>query len=519
MKYSLLILLMMLAPIVAVAGYTDNAPVAVIEPEAINSPVGVLAGDTLKYDIDALTIPGSPEDVTLPDFSGNQIFMKILNVNDSEILPDGTGTFITYAVGLMFLETETITINPGDPLEQVIAIPSGSATPSITLEGVPRFDGLNAPTVFFINDDWASHEAFFTGMGMTVTNGATDLEVLATNGTGTISGNWRKSDGVLTHILFDDIYWMGLNATGVTIELSLASKEYKPLAVTVGQTLELDIDAIDIGVSGSGTLFSMLNTTIVDEINDQLDLLEGETMLRFVVDDIAGCYVRGRGYMYNFSTGLLDGGTDQTVFNGFLGCYQTTEPPMYVDGYMGGIWAPAITPDWDIYAAQMKLYNYGLTEYMDYIFATPMPEDALTINSVGANFELTTNGAFKFFQVGISANVDQNMTNAFTSPIPPAVYDQGINVIAELDLYTCFHETGIAAAIKVSGTISAEFYTTNITLPSGTVVLDFNFKLRNPNYNPPEPSTADTIPGFTWLIAIPALFGIAAFAFIARKRK
>ncbi|MHA1355478.1 MAG: hypothetical protein ACTSR1_09930 [Candidatus Heimdallarchaeota archaeon] len=52
-----------------------------------------------------------------------------------------------------------------------------------------------------------------------------------------------------------------------------------------------------------------------------------------------------------------------------------------------------------------------------------------------------------------------------------------------------------------------------------SITVEFDFKLVNPNYNPPDPIGRGFIPGFTWAIAIPALIGVAAFALFARKRK
>ena len=510
----------MLTPLVGVTGLSDS-PQASIRPDAIDSGVGVVAGDTLKYNIDALTIPGTIPNLTLPDFAGNQIYIKILNVNTSAILPEGTGTLVNYAVGLMFLEAETITVGEG-LLAQVFTIPAGTATPSVSLEGNPGFnDSSVPPTVFFVNDDWASHQTFFEGMYFTVTNGATEFEILATNGTGTIEGTWRKSDGVLTHMLMDNIIWGPMDMTGYTIELNLASKVYKPLAVTVGQTLELKADKTDLEVTGTGDFYDIINQTEIQEIQDDLALMKGEVVMRFVVEDIAGCYVRGRGYSYDMDTHTLTGG-DKVVFNGFIGSYQVEQPPLWGSGmsYMGGYWAPAITPDWDIYAAQMKLYDYGIsTAINDFLLGGAIPEDDVTINNIAGSFELTSKRAFKFFQFAFTADANVNMTGAF-GPIPPAVYEVGQHIVAEIEGYTGFHESGIAASLRVTGLISAELYAPGtVTAPTGTIVIEFDIKLRNPDYNPPDPIGRGFIDGFTWIIAIPALFGIAAFAIIARKRK
>ncbi len=515
----------MLAPIVAVSGYTDNAPYVAVRPDAIDSDVGVLAGDTLKWNIDQLTIPGAaPDNVTLPDFAGNQIYMKILHVDDSYILPEGTGTYVTFAVGLLFLQTETITLYEGfGVLEQNIVIPAGAATPSMTLAANPSFnDSDYSPTVFFVNDDWAAHETFFTNMGMTVTNGATNFEVEFINGTGTVAGTWRKSDGVLTHLLFDDIYMGDMDMTGYTIELTLASKEYKPLAVTVGQILDLKGDVMDFEVTGSGDLYNELNQTIIAEYQDEIALMEDQVLMRFVIEEVEGCYAKGKGYSWDMATHTLLGGTDDVVFNGFFGSVQNSEPPLLDmgDSFIGGYWAPAITPDWDIYAGQMMLADYGISTYInDYLLATAPPVEDLTINNVAGSFELTTKRAFKFFQFGMTGDVNINMTGAF-GPIPPAVYEAGEHIIAEVEGYAGFHETGIAASIRLTGLVSVELYAPGtVTAPTGTITVEFDFKVVNPNYNPPDPIGRGFIPGFTWAIAIPALIGVAAFALFARKRK
>ncbi|MHA1738541.1 MAG: hypothetical protein ACTSXA_11775 [Candidatus Heimdallarchaeota archaeon] len=522
MKYSLLILIMMLTPIVAVSGYTDDAPYVAVRPDAIDSDVGVLAGDTLKWNIDQLTIPGSPDNVTLPDFAGNQIYMKILHVDNSYILPEGTGTYVTFAVGLLFLQTETITLFEGfGVLEQNIVIPAGAATPSMTLAANPSFnDSDYSPTVFFVNDDWTAHETFFTNLGMTVTNGATNFEVEFINGTGTVEGTWRKSDGVLTHLLFDDIYMGGMDMTGITIELNLASKEYKPLAVTAGQIIDLKGDVMDFEVTGSGDLYNTINQTVLTEIQDELALMEDEVLLRFVVEEVDGCYAKGIGYAWDMNTHTLGSSSGSVVFNGFFGSIQSTEPPLWTSGdsYLGGYWAPALTPDWDIYAGQMMLADYGISTYInDYLLATAPPEEDVTINNVAGSFELTTKRAFKFFQFGLTGDVNINISSGI---MPPAVYDEGVHIIAEIEGYSGFHETGIACSIRFTGLASYEIYAPGtVTAPTGSITVEFDFKLVNPNYNPPDPIGRGFIPGFTWAIAIPALIGVAAFALFARKRK
>ena len=117
-------------PIISVFGMTvyDNTT---ISANYWDADVGVQAGDTIYYDIDQLVLSPEmdPEGVTLPDFAGNQIFLKIEAVYENYVFPDATGTMIFYAVGLLFGEEETFTVGEG-LLATDFIIPAGAATPA-----------------------------------------------------------------------------------------------------------------------------------------------------------------------------------------------------------------------------------------------------------------------------------------------------------------------------------------------------------------------------------------------------
>jgi hypothetical protein len=421
----------------------------------------------------------------------------------------------------MFPTAKTITYGSGIT-SMDFTIPAGAATPSFSTFGSPNFDiSGEAPTVFVLSQDWAEHEIFFESIGFTVVNGPSTFQIEALNGTGQILGTWRKSDGIMTQALIDDIYWGGMNATDITVQIDFASLAYNPIAATPGTVIDLQADIADLEVTGTGELYtSGINQTIVQEIKDELAAMEKNVVLRFVVDEVAGCFVKGTGSMWDIDTHTLITSTEQTVFNGFFGAIQEAEPPMYgmYTGFMPGF-CPVVTPDWDIYSGMLKLANFavstGVNEYLD---AYPLPEEYAVLNTLAGSFELTTKRAFKFMQFGVAGAADINMTDAF-SPVPPGAYEAGIEANVEVEGYLGYHETGIMASARLTGLASASLYAPTITgAPTGTITVEWDIKLRNTSYNPPDPIGRGFIPGFTWVIAIPALMGVAAFALFRRRK-
>ena len=92
-----------------------------------------------------------------------------------------------------------------------------------------------------------------------------------------------------------------------------------------------------------------------------------------------------------------------------------------------------------------------------------------------------------------------------------------VSLIVEEKGWMAFSSTGILAGARLQLDLSASVEVDTSTF--GTAVVNFDFKLRNPNYDPPDPIGGGIIPGFTWFVAIPALIGAAAVGLIIRKRK
>jgi len=537
-----LIVIITLTPIISVFGTTIPVETTV-SANYWDADVNVQAGDTIYYDIDQLVLPpeADPEGVTLPDFAGNQIFIKIEAVYENYIFPDALGTVIYYAAGLLFGEEETFTVGEG-LLKTDFIIPAGAATPSVGVMGAPHFNGTDVPPmVFVVNDAWATHEFMLEAIGFTVTNDASTFSVSLVNGTGLINAAWRKSDGVCTHIIFDDIEFMGMNLTDTTIELTLDRVEYNPLPVTVGDFVEFTADIANVDVTGTGDLYSSINQTSLNSFLDDLASLEGEVFQKLIIDQVIGLYYSCSVYMYSFETEALEKIAEDIVYNGFLGVVQASYDPFYYalssspealipEGpsytYFP-YFAPFVTPDWEIYEGHMNLYDTMLGVYVvDILELFSIPTDALTYHALGGGFDFVQKRDFYYLQEHVTYDVEENydysssiIISAFLGQ-PDMVYDDGSRITVEEEGYICYTSDGIPAAIAVRADVELAYYdSASPASGTGTLELHIDFKLRNPLYDPPELIQGGIFPGFTWIIAIPAIFAVAMAGVVYRKKK
>ncbi len=525
-SFVILTLMIMLSPALSVLGTTYQEQPQVV-PQDFDSSIGVVAGDTIYFNIDQFVLPPEvdPPNVTIPDFTDNSVFVKIMWIDDDyEFTPGVEGNLIKFAAGLMFEQDTTLTFGEGLLATDYI-IPAGSATPSIMVDVVPHWNGSYGfgPGLLFINDDYAEHTTILEAIGFTVTETTDAFSATFVNGTGEISGTWRKSDGICTHLIYDDIFFMGTNFTGFTFEISFKEKQYNPLPVSNSDVISFDVDIADVEVTGTGDLYGAINQTILTSIYDEADALVGETVMSIVVTDVRGCFYLADTYHYNFETGMLEKSTTPTVFNGFFGSIEggSVDPfddvPSY--SYSGGI-APAFTPDWPIYEGYMILGNTIVGVYWDELleFLDP-PADEIMFHTVEAGLALKQKRDFYYFQEAVNINVEENFTWAYSPLLAPDVYDIGQTITVEQNGYLCYTETGIGAAIRVRGTVDIAVVDTGTSYDTGTLHVRFDLKLRNPDYNPPELINDNILPGFTWFIAIPTILGLAAIGAIIRRRK
>jgi hypothetical protein len=529
----LLTIAAMLTPALSVFGVEKEIPDEILPtPNTVfNAPVGVVAGDLIYWDIVQLDVPEPPEG--MPDFAGNQIYMKILDVYEHEVAPGVDDKLIFFALGLKFLNDLAFTVG-SPPLSTEMIIPAGSATPSVAISAVPHMNQTygNGPLVVILNDAWNDHELIFEFMGFTVTNDVSTFSIHAENGTGVWDAEWRKSDGLCTSLLIDDIWFSGLNFTGGTVELAFNSIENNPLPLTVGDNIDLMLDNIDATVTGSGDMWDDINETAISEEIAEITEYEGIVVERLVVEEVHGTYYGCGVYIYNDNTEMLEKIPDALViFNGFQMCYQISEPIQFTWApgvqFFGGIMSPWITPDWDIYEAQAKLLNTFIGVYItDIIQLMGINEEEMMYHSISGAFSMETKRGYHYFYEAIDWEIEENLT--YTTSIFISIldlnqaYEEGYHQTVAQEGYMCYTDTGVWAALRVKAEIDVEVYDTNNATAEGTGTMRINVdvKVRNPDYDPPDIIKGGGIlPGFNWMIFIPALATITIATVIIRRRK
>jgi len=519
-------MMLILTPLLTVIG-TNNTIDPVITPNGFGDDVGVTAGMTIKYDINELAFPSIPN-VTISDLAGNQLYVKVMSVEDHDFGSGVIGNWINYGMGLIFLTDETITIGEGFTALDLV-IPTGAATPAIVTSGIPHFNVSYPFAFFFLDNDWTFHELALESVGFTVNSGGTDFIATFGSGPGSMSMTYRKSDGILTALHIEDIVIMGMDYTDMTFDLSFASVETKGLDITVGQEIALVADIAHLAVEGTGDIYSMLNTSMIDSYTDEVASMEGQTLLKYIITDVEGLYYTADVYSYDFTTESLVKATNEYMFMGFLGGYQIEEPPLWDTGMnFTNFYAPAITADYDIYGGYMVLFDTIVSIYLEDILSIIPTETTgldFTINTIDGQFGVEEKRGYFFLKESLDVNVDLSTVLAlpalegFLNPQVDPTID--INVILHQEGWIAYSESGVLAGIRVKADVDVTItsdYATITGMPTGTVSIDFDFKIVNPDYNPPDPIKGGIFPGYTWLVAIPALLAVAAIGLIKRRK-
>jgi len=533
----LILVLLTLTPIIAVS--SSNVPdYTYTAPDDWDSSVGVAPGLTIKYTINELVTPAM-DNVTIPDLAGNQLYVKVMSVEDDIVFSSAdTGVVIRYGLGIIFKVDTTFSIGEGFTALD-ITLPAGAATPAIVIAGVPHFNSTYAPTTpFFLNSDWAEHAAAFNFLGFTVDDTVDELAVSFVDGTGSISASWRKSDGVLTSLVVDDIIIMGMDYTGITFDISLASTANKGLSVAVGDEIILANEIATMDITGTGDLYELINQTQITSIESDFESIQDQTMLKYIVTEVEGLYYKCDAFVYDFGTKSLVASDLPVVFNGFLGAVDIQTPPMVygppvteslstkgpvAEATFIPAVAPIITPDFDIYGGYLVLADTIVGVYLDDIldFLPTTDLSGLVINAVDGDFFMSEKRGYYYFQESLNADISielDQVLNPLTADVTLA-FDVDATLIEEG--WLAYHESGVIAGMrmKLDVNIGVTSDTTLSGLPTGQLTINVDFKITNPDYNPPDPLGGGVIPGYTWLVAIPALLGLAAVGWISRRRK
>ncbi|MBN1328218.1 MAG: hypothetical protein JXA54_01980 [Candidatus Heimdallarchaeota archaeon] len=538
--------MIMLSPTLSVIGFTQPINPAFTPQTIFEGELGIEAGQTLYYDIVQLNHEYfSSSSFSVPNLASNTLYVKIMSIYNVYFGDSDYGDIVNYGLGFMFEEDTIFSIGEG-LLATNIIVPATAATPSVGLYGIPHFNLTYGPfpMLFALNDAWSIHAQIFTLMGLTVTNTVESLTAIYASGDSKLEFAYRKSDGICTHLLLEEVNLWGLNFTDGAFEINFNRVAMRELPMNIADNIAYTVDTFNLELSGSGELYSEINQTIVTSVIDQFEALEGVTIFKVVVEDIIGVYYLCSYYYYDMDDEILYKSLNKVVFNGFAGCYQSSPPPYYIsspilasksntpifDGFelkesytfIGGL-AHWITPDWDIYDGQMLLYNTLMSVYIDDLLDLISPNtEEYTYNTFGGNFELIEKKGFYYFYEAFEYDMVENLDYSTLITIGlNNVYDEELNIRISEEGYICYNGDGTAAAVKIKGAYTYAY--SNISPASdddtGSIRVNFNIKLRNHEYDPPEIVKDGLLPGFNWFLAIPALLSIVAISLVIRRKR
>ncbi|MHA1995490.1 MAG: hypothetical protein ACW97Z_13180 [Candidatus Hodarchaeales archaeon] len=308
-------------------------------------------------------------------FEGSELFVKI--VNDQQSIYDPTSRLLDWQAVLTLGEDITLSIAypteladqgvPVDLLPTSVVMPAGSGTPPLPVISTPTnfsafedlseiaswygYDGLPfvGPAIFFVEDvndaysywnnevdlnelfhidDDSSENITVTATPVLSTDFELTLNIQFSNETAihgdiTIMGVWNQASGFLEHFeiqaigdMDDDGVIEATEEFSFVFDLLGTSQASSPISVgDVGEYLiNIDLDIV----------IDLVNNTEEDNVNSILpdiiqsvEELDGQPLLNFTVDAMDGLYYHLDGYMLDFNKYLGD--RLGTIFNGGSG--------------------------------------------------------------------------------------------------------------------------------------------------------------------------------------------------------
>lgn len=536
---------------------------------------GLHEGDTISYTVTKADIPLSklfPNDSYGVDWSKAQF--------------DLTGSTIGVKVMKTFPSTGNYILNSFFVLGKSIAIPLPNATANASQDilgseftlpagvGYSLGDALPGSNfVSYINNgtfsgiplyiepsNTANYKNYLdtkastlTNATLTTTDSSNTFQVVAyyqdTNNSLTFTLKWYKTGSNAG--LFQSFNMAGTiknnfsQSVNIAFAFQFLSRVNNPLPqeIVKGNIQTLSFDKIGLDLAWSGPFFNQLmidnnfNTTAYNQLRSQLQSYQGQDFIQYYINDVQGMY-----YQTYFSIKDLNKNTYsplvETWYNGFTGDPTTYDPTCaQTSGCSTGsnmavfipLLAPAITPDWPIWSANMNTVNTLIheltTNLLSSTVATNLSTYGIKIDQLTTQIGVNNESGLKDFGIQLNLKGSYNASEANPANLPANFTgSERASLDSSIKIWEDYSQTGLLAGYGASAnaTISVTNMPINSTFRGDgtfTVGAIVGFK-NNYVYSNLPTSTSSKVPGISpGFETLPVLIAFIAIPIISKRKK
>ena len=476
---------------------------------------GLHEGDTISYTVMKANIPLNeifPNDTYGVDWSKAQFDLtgSTIGVKVMKTFPS-TGNYILNAFFILgnnlVIPLPNATANgTQDILGSEFTLPAGvgyslgNALPGSNLVSYINNGSFSGIPIYIEPSNTANYKNYldtesstFTNATITTTDSSTTFQVVAnyqdSNNTLTFTLKWYKTGSNAG--LFQSFDMTGTvknnysQLVNVAFAFQFKSKENVPLPIEIvnKQSQVLTFDKVGLDLSWSGPFFNQLmidnnfNQTSYNELRNQLQSYQGQDYIKYDITDIQGMY-----YETYFNIRDINKNTYSplvaTWYNGFTGdptdyesiCAQTSGCSTGSNqAIFMPLMAPAITPDWTIWSANMNTVNAVLQEITTNLLsssvATNLTTYGIKIDQLTTQVGVNDVSNLKDFAIQLNLKGSYDASQANSSNLPTN-FDgsEKASLDSSIKIWEDYSETGLLAGYGVSA--NATVSVTNMPINS-----------------------------------------------------
>ena len=538
-------------------------------------------GDTVYYKVSKYNFPltdllaGQQSSIDLSkvqlDLTGSQIGVKVMTTDSA------TGVYLLDVFAILGKDVvvpfpantdPAVTGIFGDSLTVPagVGLSIGAMLPGSNLVTVVTTGGSNGGIPVYIEpshtSDYKSYlDSQTVSGGSLVTTDGTDTfqtvySVTDSSGSLTITLVWFKTGNDAGFFKSFDLTGTVPNAQNqnVNVQFTFAFDHRVnnplPTEITSGTQQLLQVENAGFDMSWDGTYFndafSGFNQTDYNNARSQLQGMIGKDFMKYTFGGTNGMYYKSSLDLFDPSTNGYNNAFKDVWFDGFTGTPSSYDPscaPNCINynsltGILIPFLAPGVSPDWDIWQANMNTYQ-ALSDIVTKTLtsssvANSLGDYGLSVDTLTNLMQLRSQDQFKYFYNELNAKVSYDASQGLSdSAHRPSGFDgtEKASIDATGNVWSSYSDKGLIAGygVQFNVTLSVTNFplaSTSSQRGSGTFTFGVVLKIRNDAFSSlPDGKNAGVggggllpgVPGFEMVPVLMVLVGIPLIS--KRKRK